>query len=77
MNDDLANKWIELAKEIAINPHIPVRCPVCSQYLLEIFDEKVDETHFDRNVRCPECDFSEAIFMNGDPVRLRGSRNSK
>ena len=77
MNDDLANAWIQIAKELSVDPLRRVRCPVCSHYTLEVIDIEVDKSNFDRNVNCPECDFYESILMVGKPLKTTKSSENR
>ena len=70
MNEKMAIVWIKIAGKLSADPYDRVFCPKCEQYILEVLDYPVDDTHFGRLVRCPECDFSEEIYMIGKPVKL-------
>ena len=56
------SEWIKAASALAENPHLQVLCPSCGLAFLNVEDEKVDETHVDRHMRCSNCGAHEAVF---------------
>lgn len=59
-------KWIEAATALMRNRHEMVLCPKCGMAYLQIEDEKVDEGHFDRHLRCPGCGAHEVVYARLD-----------
>lgn len=57
------DKWLEAARRLAINLHDRVICPKCGRYVLTVRDVDADEIHFERVLKCPECNAKEVIFM--------------
>lgn len=64
-SDKKRNAWIEAAKILCANPLSSVRCPECEHAFLQVTDERIDDTHIDRRLQCPECNRDEFIFMQG------------
>jgi len=55
-------KWIEAAKVLMENPFHQVPCPKCGLGFLTVEDEKLDNAHFDRHLRCATCGAHETIY---------------
>ncbi|MEI7733398.1 MAG: hypothetical protein WCO56_27755 [Verrucomicrobiota bacterium] len=64
MKDNSA--WIEAATALIQNPHEMVRCPSCGLAYLQVDDEKIDDEHFDRHLRCSNCGTHEIIFKRAE-----------
>jgi rubredoxin len=62
MANDERDRWIEAAKA-AVDVSARITCPRCRKGMLLIEDERVDATHQDRHLRCPDCGAHESIFM--------------
>lgn len=56
------SKWIEAAKQLVENQYAQVLCPECGMGFLGIEDNQVDETHFERHLKCPNCGAHETVF---------------
>lgn len=60
MNDH--SQWIEAAKALIENPYSQVLCPSCGLAFLAVEDRPVDDTHFERHMKCPCCGSQEFIL---------------
>ena len=60
MNDH--SKWIEAATVLITNPYSQVPCPNCGLSFLTIEDERLDDEHFDRHLKCPNCGAHETVL---------------
>jgi len=55
-------QWIEAATVLITNPYSQVLCPSCGLAFLTVEDERVDETHIDRHLKCPNCGAHETVL---------------
>ena len=61
------SEWIKAASQLVENPHLQILCPNCGLVYLNVEDEKVDDTHIDRHVRCSNCGAHEIIYKRSEP----------
>ena len=57
MNSNVAKRWIEAGKVLAVDATAIVSCPVCGQSHLHVEDVrgKEDSSVIERIMRCPSC----------------------
>ena len=58
--------WIDAGKILAVDSKAVVKCPDCDEANLDLYDSKVDATHFERHMRCPKCGAFNALFKRID-----------
>jgi ribosomal protein S27E len=56
------SKWIEAAKQLVENQYAQVLCPDCGLGFLVVDDNRVDESHFERHLKCSNCGAHETVF---------------
>jgi len=54
--------WIEAAKVLIENPYSQVLCPNCGVAFLTVEDERVDDEHIDRHLKCANCGAHETVL---------------
>lgn len=61
------SQWIEAAKQLAENRYVQVLCPECGLAFLSVEDNQVDDSHFERHLKCANCGAHETVFKRGKP----------
>ena len=71
---DHGKTWVEAGKAIAADAKAQVRCPVCAEAILEVWDTpwEAEPKRWERHMRCPACGGYNSLRMKA-PVQATTS----
>ena len=56
--------WLEVGILLAESPETKLKCPSCTIAFLNVWDEDVDDSCFERHIQCPSCGKTESLLIN-------------
>jgi hypothetical protein len=65
MNKEIAGRWIDAGKAIAVDPNAKILCPVCQKIFLQVTDVRNEKnrSELERHMVCKECGAYNALRM--------------